>query len=302
MANNNFTSYNDKTGSSYNGTDLKQLNFETNVIKTTKDPVSGLESVVLSGGPFSYSSESYINASISDFRKVPTSNLTNTPFPVRLSSGGSLDLRIPTKSDYFIIQNSFDIVLEAKLLVRNPDGSTRNVQASDCLVPNDSLMPVKNVRPFFDGKPTIPDGKAINQRHFNRVLGLITEEKNRDAKDRRIKSSRTYYENEKTLDNRDAKTHSHIWKQIGGKGGKTIQIKTKSDPAPKSSQNIALAKSILEEFQFHLDLRNVEPFSQSMVYSRPCEQVYLKVEFCNFEEWLRVSMIDITIFIKSFYL
>ena len=71
MANNNFTSYNDKTGSSYNGTDLKQLNFETNVIKTTKDPVSGLESVVLSAGPFSYSSESYINASISNFRKVP---------------------------------------------------------------------------------------------------------------------------------------------------------------------------------------------------------------------------------------
>ena len=119
---------------------------------------------------------------------------------------------------------------------------------------------------------------------------------------RRIKSSRTYYENEKTLDNREAKTHSHIWKQIGGKGGKTIQIKTKSDPAPKSSQNIALAKSILEEFQFRLDLRNVEPFSQSMVYSRPCEQVYLKVEFCNFGEWLRVSMIDITIFIRSFYL
>ena len=229
-------------------------------------------------------------------------NLTNTPFPVRLSSGGSLDLRISTKSDYFIIQNSFDIVLKAKLLVRNSDGSTRNVQESDCLVPNDSLMPVKNVRPFFDGKPTIPDGKAINQRHFNRVLSLITEEENRDAKNRRIRYSRTYYEYEKTLDNRGAKTHSHIWKQSGGKGQKTIQIKSKSDAAPRSTQNITLAKTILKEFQFHLDLRNVEPFSQSMVYSRPCEQVYLKVEFCNFGEWLKVSMIDITIFIRSFYL
>ena len=100
----------------------------------------------------SYSSESYIYASISDFRKLLTSNLTITPFPVRISSGGSLDLRISTKSDYFIIQNFFDIVIKAKLLVRNPNGTTRNVQAR--VVPNDSLMPVRNVRPFFDRKPT----------------------------------------------------------------------------------------------------------------------------------------------------
>ena len=71
----NFSAYNDKSGSSYNGTDLQQLNFETNVIHTSKDPLSGLESVVLSGGPFAYSTESYINGTISDFRKVPTSNI-----------------------------------------------------------------------------------------------------------------------------------------------------------------------------------------------------------------------------------
>lgn len=183
----NFTAYDDKSGSVYNGTDLQQLNIETNIINTSKDSISGLESVVLSGGPFAYSTESYINATIADFRKVATSNVTNTPFPVRLTSGGSFDLRIPTKSDFFIIPNTLDVVVEAKLQVRNLNGTTRNMEESDCIVPNDSLMPVKNIRPYFEGKSTISSSKQINQRQFARVLELITEVETREAKNRRIK-------------------------------------------------------------------------------------------------------------------
>ena len=55
----NFTAYDDKSGSRYNGTNLHQFNIEIDFINTRKKSISGLESVVLSSGPFAYSTESY---------------------------------------------------------------------------------------------------------------------------------------------------------------------------------------------------------------------------------------------------
>ena len=112
-----------------------------------------------------------------------------------------------------------------------------------------------------------------------------------------MRYSRTFFEGEKTSDNKTSKTHSHIWKKAEGESKKTPHVKTKDDAAPRSAQNITLAKAILETFQFHLDLNVIEPFNQGIIYSRPCEQIYLNLEFCNFADWLRVCC-----FFKKYYL
>ena len=282
-----FTNYEDQSGSKYNGTDLQQLNYETSVIETKRDPISGLDLVVLADGPFAYSTKTYLNDSIKDYRKIPSTSVTNTPFPVKVESGGYFDLRLPIKGDYFLVPNTLDLLIEIELKVRKQDGSLRAIEAKDCLVPNDGLNPLKNVRAYFDAKPTIASGKSINQRQYGRILSLITESIDRESKNRRIKRSRTFFEGQKTADNRGGLTHSHIWSDKANV--KTIKFKSKAD-GTFSVQNSTLAKAITNKFIFHVDLSNIPPFNQGAVYSRPCSELYLNLEFCNFSDWLRVSL------------
>ena len=299
---NTFTSYADQSGQAYNGTDLEQLNAQTNVIQSTKDPVSGLESVVLADGPFAYTTETYINSSIKDYRKQSSTAVTNTPFPVKVESGGFFNVRLPIKADYLIVPNTIDVSLEIELKVRQTDGVLRSVLAKDCLCPNDSLNPIANVRPYFDGKPVIAPGKAINQRQFGRVLSLITEKIDTvEEKNRRIRHSRTFFEGQKTADNRAGLTHSHIWVDKPALSDqqnpdppvvneKIIRIKTKNDAGKFSAQNTTLSNAVMDKFLFHLDLSHIPPFNQSVVYSRPCAEIILNLEFADFSDWLRVSI------------
>ena len=131
----NISAYNDENGSYYQGNSLPQLNKDTTVIDVQKDPLSGVKAVVLTKGPFEYQQTSLINNTLKDYRKVCTSSLTNASVPSIVQPGSKYDIRINLAGDYFFLPNSLEVVLTAKLQVKENSGTLRNINASDCLTP-----------------------------------------------------------------------------------------------------------------------------------------------------------------------
>ena len=287
----NFSAFYDKNSDSLAGNDLEQLAADTNIVKITRDETSGLESVVLNNGPFQFNSPTYLNDTIKDCLFVNSRQIKNQNFPINVTSSGYFDIHIDLKSDYFLYPNSLAVMIDAQLFVRGSDGTRRSIEDRDCLVPVDGLQPVKNIRPYFDTKSTIQPGKLLDQKSLGRVLRLLTETTDIEARKRREIYSRSFFELEKTRDNRANKTHSHYW----AKNGDTKEAKI-YDPDGKnkaaSRQNAYLSKVITDAFQFHLDLNHVAPFNTAVVYSRPLESVVLTLEFCKFHEWLRIAVPD----------
>ena len=283
----NFSSYADKNGDGFN--DLDELAQDSNIVKIEKDEVSSLEKVVLNNGPFAFNSTSYLNDTVKDCLFVNSHPIKNQNFPVNISSNGYFDVHIDLKSDYMLFPASLSVTLDVQLYVRGSDGNRRVIQDADLLVPVDMLQPVKNIRPVFDSKSTIQPGKQIDQRNLGRVLRLLTETTEKSARLRRINYSRSFFEQEKTVDNIGSKTHSHKW--VAQNGGKVIQIYNLGDE-DSSYQNTYLSKVIEDAFQFRLDLSNVPPFNSAIVYSRPLETIVLSLEFCKFSEWLRIATPD----------
>ena len=295
----NFSAFYDKNSDSLAGNDLEQLAADTNIVKITRDETSSLESVVLNNGPFQFNSPTYLNDTIKDCLFVNSKQLKNQNFPINVTSSGFFDIHFDLKSDYFFYPNSLSVMVDAQLFVRGSDGTRRAVEDRDCLVPVDTLQPVKNIRPTFDSKSTIQPGKLLDQKNLGRVLRLLTETTDPGARKRRENYSRSFFEPERTRDNRANKTHSHRWVTSSemsgasneGGGKKTVKI---YDPDAKgaSRQNAYLSKVITDAFQFHLDLDHVAPFNTAVVYSRPLESVVLTLEFCKFHEWLRIGVPD----------
>ena len=285
----NFSAFFDKNSSSYNGNDLEQLAQDTNIVKVTRDEASSLEAVVLNNGPFQFNSPTYLNDTIKDCLFINSKPVKNQNFPVNVTSSGYFDIHFDLKSDYFFYPASLAVTVDAQLYVRGSDGKRRKIEDRDLLVPIDMLQPVKNVRPVFDCKSTIQPGKQLDQRNFGRVLKLLTETIDPLAADRRKNSNRSFFETEKTADNREKKTHSHYWVDEGGK--KKIKM-YELGAANSSEQNTYLSTVIKDAFQFRLDLTHVPPFNSAVVYSRPLENVVLGLEFCRFFDWLRIGVPD----------
>ena len=173
--------------------------------------ISSLEKVVLNSGPFAFNSTSYLNDTVKDCLFVNSHPIKNQNFPVNISSSGYFDVHIDLKSDYMLFPASMAVTLDVQLYVRNTDGSRRSIEDKDCLVPIDMLQPVKNVRPILDSKSVIEGGRQIDQRNLGRVLKLINETTEQSARLRRINYSRSFFEPEKTVDNKANTTHSHKW-------------------------------------------------------------------------------------------
>ena len=284
-----FSSAYDTSGNTYSFNDLEQLAKDTNILQISKDETSGLEKICLINGCFEYNSETYLNDTIKDCLIHYTAPIKNQNFPVTVSNSNYFDIHFDLKSDYFFFPASLQVTIDAKLYVRNANGSRRAIQDADCLVPIDSLQPVKNIRPYFENNCTIPTGKPIDQRNLSRVMKILTETTDKLASKRREKYSRSFFEMEKTNDNKEHKTHSHVWKEVSSK--KVIKIYDIG--ADNSSyQNTYLSKTIKEGFQFHLDFSQVPPFNSAILYSRPCESITLNLEFCKYNDWLRICTPD----------
>ena len=289
----NFSSFGDKNSDAYGLNDLDQLAQDTNIVKVERDEVSSLEKVVLNNGPFQFNSASYLNDTVKDCLYVNSQPIKNQNFPVNIPSNGYFDVHIDLKSDYMFFPASLSVTLDVQLYVRETDGTRRAIKDSDKLVPVDSLQPVKNVRPVFDSKSAIQPGKQLDQRNLGRVLRLLTETTEKWARLRRIKYSRSFFEKEKTSDNRANKTHSHKWVTEGaGQAAKKVPKIYTLEETDSSYQNTYLSTVIKKPFQFRLDLTNVPPFNNAVVYSRPLESVVLSLEFCKFSEWLRLAVPD----------
>ena len=290
----NFSAFYDKNSDSLAGNDLEQLAQDTNIVKITRDETSSLESVVLNNGPFQFNSPTYLNDTIKDCLFVNSRQIKNQNFPLNVTSSGYFNIHFDLKSDYFFYPNSLSVMVDAQLYVRSSDGTRRPIEDRDLLTPVDTLQPVKNIRPTFDSKSTLPSGKLLDQKNLGRVLRLLTETTDPEAQKRRENYSRSFFEPEKTHDNRTNKTHSHHWVTVPANGGKTkkvAQIYNLDDNAA-SRQNTYLSKVIKDTFQFHLDLDHVAPFNTAVVYSRPLESIVLTLEFCKFHEWLRIAVPD----------
>ena len=289
----NFSSFGDKNSDAYGLNDLDQLAQDTNIVKVERDEISSLEKVVLNNGPFQFNSASYLNDTVKDCLYVNSQPVKNQNFPVNIPSNGHFDVHIDLKSDYMFFPASLSVTLDVKLYVRETDGTRRAIKDSDKLVPLDILQPVKNVRPVFDSRSAIQPGKQLDQRHLGRVIRLLTETTDHYAESRRINYSRSFFEKEKTSDNRSNKTHSHKWVTEGsGASAKTVPKIYTLNEANSSYQNTYLSTVIKKPFQFRLDLSHVPPFNNAVVYSRPLETIILKLEFCKFSEWLRLAEPD----------
>ena len=294
----NFSAFYDKNSDSLAGNDLEQLAQDTNIVQITRDETSSLESVVLNNGPFQFNSPTYLNDTIKDCLFVNSRQIKNQNFPLNVTSSGYFDIHFDLKSDYFFYPNSLSVMVDAQLYVRGSDGRRRSIQDRDLLVPIDTLQPVKNIRPTFDSKSTLRPGKLLDQKNLGRVLRLLTETTDPEAKKRRENYSRSFFEPEKTQDNRTNKTHSHKWvnappsSENGGENTKKVVQMYNLDDNAASRQNTYLSKVIKDTFQFHLDLDHVAPFNTAVVYSRPLESIVLTLEFCKFHEWLRIAVPD----------
>ena len=288
---NNFSSYYDTNADAYSFNDQEQLVKNTDILKVDRDETSGLEKVVLSNGCFQYNNETFLNDTIKDCLRYHSAPIRNQPFPVTVSSSGYFDIFHNVKSDFFLYPPSLVVTIDAQLYVINTNGEKRAIKDSDCLVPIDGLQPVKNVRPMFEGKGTIQQGKQIDQRSLSRVMKLLTESMDPLAAKRRQNYSRSFFEQETTANNKAYKTKSHIWKAAKSGEKKTVHMYELNDPG-SSYQNTYLSHVIKEPFQFRLDLTQVAPFNSAILFSRPCSEFSLNLEFAKFSEWLRIGSPD----------
>ena len=288
---NNFSSYYDTSADAYSFNDQEQLVKNTDIIKVVRDETSGLEKVVLSNGCFQYNSETFLNDTIKDYLIYSSAPIRNQQLPVTVSSSGYFDITHNTKSDYFLWPPSFEVTINAQLFVVKANGTRRPITDADCLVPVDGLQPVKNVRPHFEGQGTIQQGKQIDQRSFSRVMKILTETMDPLAAKRRENYSRSFFEPETTDNNKNYKTKSHSWKVVSPATKKTLNIYELNEQG-SSYQNTYLSHVIKDAFQFRLDLSQVPPFNSAVLFSRPCENIALNLEFCKFSDWLRICIPD----------
>ena len=275
----NISAYNDENGSYYQGNSLPQLNKDTTVIDVQKDPLSGVKAVVLTKGPFEYQQTSLINNTLKDYRKVCTSSLTNASVPSIVQPGSKYDIRINLAGDYFFLPNSLEVVLTAKLQVKENSGTLRNIKASDCLTPVDGLCFVKNIRPQFDNLNTIPPSKELNQRLYRRVIDVITKSNDEESLKLSIENDMLYFENQSLEDNKTGKMHSHKYTQDN------VAFTTSTDDN-YSAQNSILSQMLTDEFVCKLNFNSIPPLDVAKVHSRPVESLLLSLEICSLSEWL----------------
>ena len=247
--------------------------------------IIGVPAVVLSNGPYSYSQKAVINATIKDFLKVPTSDLTNHSLPTNVSPGARFDLRVNLMSDHFFLPSTLEINLTAKLLVREDNGTFRKIKATDCLCPSDGMQFIKNVRAQFDNLPLIPTAKECNQRLFRRIIKILTQSESKESKVAGIFHKQEYFETQSLEDNKAAKTHSHKYK------GNSIEFKEASD-SDKSEQNVTLSRELTEEFICPINFNSVAPFDVGKILTRPIQHILLSLEICPWAEWLTLVVPD----------
>ncbi len=246
----------------------------------------GVPTVVLSSGPYEYSQKSVINASIKDYLKVPTSNLTNNSLPSTVIPGSRYDVRLNLMGDHFFLPSTLEVSLTAKLLVREENGSFRKITAADGLCPIDGLQFIKNVRAQFDNQALLPTAKECNQRLFRRIIQILTKADTKESKQSGIFRKQEYYEPQSLEDNVAGKTHSH--KYIAGN---KIDFNTTSDTV-RSVQNTNLSKQLCEEFICPLNFNGIAPFDVGKIHSRPIQNLLLSLEICGWHEWLTLTTPD----------
>ena len=254
----NISAYNDDNGSYYQGNSLPQLNKDTTVIDVQKDPLSGVKAVVLTKGPFEYQQTSLINNTLKDYRKVCTSSLTNAALPSIVQAGSKYDIRINLAGDYFFLPNSLEVVLTAKLQVKENSGSLRKIKASDCLTPVDGLCFVKNIRPQFDNLNTIPPSKELNQRLYRRVIDVITKSNDSENLKLSIENDMLYFESQSLEDNVAGKMHSHKYTSDD------VAFTTSTD-GNYSAQNSILSQMLTDEFVCKLNFDGIPPLDVAKV-------------------------------------
>ena len=294
-----FSSTGDANGNSYTYSELDQLASSTSILDVKTDPLSSLDHVVLADGPFQFSHQSYINDTVLDILYGHSRKLNNVSFPVTVSDTNRFDFTIDVKSDYFQYPAGITLTATFQLKVEGTDGKRRPIVDEDLLCPLDGLCPIKNVYPRFDNVDVVPSHKVCDQRLFSRVMTLVSDTTDVQARECRKRWSRTFFEGETREKNLSGKVGSHHW--VADKQGKLKPKIYDEGETHSSPQNQFLAEAAKDEFYVHFNLSQVPPFNSAVIYSRPCSTISFALDFGKFSDWLRIITPDGTAPAKGDY-